>query len=278
MLVAQITDLHLSAPEDGPCPNINRFKAVLSELKAMTVKPDRVLITGDLAEHGCLSAYQALKATLTDFNIPVHFALGNHDDKDSFAACFPDHPLNDSFLQYSLNTEALRIIILDTSDPNRHGGAFCKRRANWLEAELAKAPDHPTLIAMHHPPTDIGIPWITTPNEAVWAQRFLQIIDHHDNIVHIICGHIHRTIFKTFAGTTLSVANAIAPQVTLNLSKINPDKVDGRVLIEEAAPGYALHHWDGQSITTHNAILRSRALVKYDDAHAHIIRETMDRS
>lgn len=275
MLIAQITDLHLDAHKGTRCKNTHQLRRVVEDIKRMSRQPDILLITGDLVEQGELSSYKSVKTELSNFNIPIYFTLGNHDDREAFAGCFPESQFNDGFLQYSIEGESLRIIVIDSSEPGRHGGAFCERRADWLRNELAKAPEKPTLIAMHHPPTDIGIPWMTTRDEAPWAQRFKTIVSAYDNIVHIMCGHIHRPIFKRFAGTTLSIASAIAPEVKLDLSDIDLHTPDGRVLLEDTNPGYALHHWDSEALTTHNIIVGGRPLIYYDQAHAHIVRETL---
>ena len=277
MLVAQITDLHLKAENGGSCRNLSRLRCVLADLKNMRQRPDVIVVTGDLTEKGEDASYFAVKTELSSIGIPYYLAMGNHDHAPALAACFPRTVFKAAFLHYSVDDYPLRLIILDTSLPGRHGGSFCAERAAWLERELSKAPSAPTLIAMHHPPTDIGIAWMTTPNEAPWAKRFESIIQRHNNIVHIMCGHIHRPIFKSFAGTTLSVAGAVAPQVRLDLSDINPEAADGRVLIEDSPPSYALHHWKDGVLTTHHIQPNLRPLIRYDEAHAHIIRQTLDR-
>jgi len=277
MLIAQITDLHLKANTGTACRNTLRLRDVLSELKAMRERPDLILMTGDLSEDGSEGSYAALEAELSKLPIPTYLVMGNHDNRQAIAASFPNTSFNEGFLHYSLDGNALRIITLDTTEPGRHGGAFCNRRIAWLKAELAKAPEQPTLIAMHHPPTDTGIPWLTTPDEAPWADRFRKVIRPHKNIVQIICGHIHRPIFKRFETTAVSVANAVAPQVALDLSEIDPDVADGRLLIEDNGAGYALHHWDGKALTTHNLQTRAKPIMHYDKAHAHIVSYAMDR-
>lgn len=275
MLIAQITDLHLDAQKSTVCQNTHQFRSVIEDIKSLKPQPDMLVITGDLVEQGERDSYETLRAEITDIDLPIYFAMGNHDNREAFAACFPQSRFNNGFLQYCIETESLRIIVIDSSEPGRHGGAFCERRAQWLQAELAQAPFKPTLIAMHHPPTDIGIPWITTCDTADWAQRFKKVIAAHDNVIHVMCGHIHRTIFKRFAGATLSVASAVAPQVKLDLSHIDINNPDGRVLLEDAKPGYALHHWDGEALTTHNVSVGARPIIHYDKDHAHIVRETL---
>src|SRR3546814_18052035 len=91
--------------------------------------------------------------------------MGNHDDRAHFAAHFPHIPQNDGFVHYVIAQDGRRIIMLDTLEPGRHGGAFCERRAQWLDARLNEDDVTPTLIVMHHPPAEVGIDWMNNHPE-----------------------------------------------------------------------------------------------------------------
>lgn len=278
MLIAQITDLHIGFDgPDGPCKNSERLQTVLAELAALRLKPELILVTGDLVENGEGWAYQNMREQFAQIEVPIYFAVGNHDDRHTFSTVYPDAEFNDGFLQYVIEDDRLRIIVLDTMTPGRHGGAFCEKRAKWLDDRLSEKPGHPTLIAMHHPPIKTGIAWMTLHGDAGWAHRLDRVISAHDNVVHIISGHVHRNIYKKFAGTTLSVSRAVAPQVKLELAEIDIDRPDNRVLLIDADAGYCLHYWDGETLTTHNGLApEGQPIIHYDEAHAFIVKETLD--
>ena len=278
MIIAQITDLHLGFDgTESPCKNTERLHHVISELNELKLQPDLVLITGDLVETGAHWAYDKLKTELQSLKAPHYFALGNHDQRESFSKAFPDIELTDGFLQYTIEGWPLRIIVLDSLGEGRHGGAFCEKRATWLKNTLAQAPDTPTLIALHHPPIQTGIGWMTASQEQGWVQRLHDVIGAQDNVVQLICGHIHRTIFKAFAGTTVSVTQAIAPQVKLELADIDPTIADNRVLLVDTLAGYSLHHWKDGELTTHHATAPAgRPIIRYDKKHAFVVRKTLD--
>lgn len=278
MIIAQLTDLHIGFDgEDSPCKNSARLRQVLAEIKAMTVQPDLLLLTGDLVELGANWAYERLKAELADVDIPVYFAMGNHDDRKTFAEVFPEAEFNEGFLQYVIDDGGLRVIVLDSLKIGKHGGGFCEARAKWLEARLSEAPDRPTLIALHHPPIETGIGWMTARDDAGWVQRLKAVVSKHDNIVQIISGHIHCCMTKAFAGTMVSVSRAIAPQVKLDLTPIEVDAPDGRVLLVDTDAGFCLHHWDGKNLTTHNGLAPDgRPIIHYDEKHAFVVRHTLD--
>jgi len=277
LIIAQITDLHIGFQGKGNvCQNTPRFRTVIQSLNDMISKPDMVLLTGDLVESGKEEDYERLKVELEKLECPIYFGIGNHDNRESFIKNFPEARVNDGFIQYVIEDWPLRIIVLDTLKEGFHGGEFCERRQAWLEQTLAEKPDYPTLIAMHHPPIQTGIAWMTA-DEAPWVQRFRETLRKYDNIVHIVAGHIHRTIFQKIENTTISVCDAVASAVGLELAPIDPNSPDNRPLILDSNPGYSLHHWNGGMLTSHAAIASSASpLIRFDEEHTFILHETMN--
>ena len=278
MIIAQITDLHIGFDGPGkPCQNTKRLREVIDEINDLKLQPDFVLLTGDLVESGASWAYENLKTELDALNAPYYLALGNHDNRENFAKIFPDLPLDDGFLQYTIESGDLRVIVLDSMEEGRHGGSFCSKRAAWLDKTLSDDPERPTLIALHHPPIETGIGWMTAHDNDAWVRRLSEVVSRYDNIVQIICGHVHRVIFKSFAGTTVSVAKAVAPPVKLELADINPEEPDERILLVDSPAGYSLHHWKNGQLTTHHATApHGRPIVRYDERHAFIVKKTLD--
>ena len=278
MIVAQITDLHIGFDgKDNACGNTLRLHEVVKSLRALKLQPDLILVTGDLVEHGETWSYELLKAELDQFDWPYHMALGNHDRRAAFRGVFPDQPFEGDFLNYTLEDGPLRIIVLDTLARGRHGGGFCAVRTQWLERKLSEQPERPTLIALHHPPVRTGIAWMTANIDRPWVKNLTSVISKHKQVVHMVSGHIHRPIFTRFAGTTLSVCPAVAPQVKLELADIDPSRPDDRILLTEDPPGFCLHHWRDGQMTTHVARAPyGRTIVKFDDAHASVVNHTLD--
>ncbi|HEX8380615.1 MAG TPA: metallophosphoesterase [Allosphingosinicella sp.] len=255
MLIAQITDVHLGFDPGNPDElNRRRLDLALRTLSEMTPRPDLLLATGDLADAGDdLESYSRLKEAMADLPFPVFCALGNHDGRAAFRAAFPAAPMPDGFHQYAIEDCDLRILVLDTLEEGRHGGAFCETRAAWLKERLAEAPDRPTLIALHHPPIESGLSWMTENPEAEWVKRLESIVSAQDNIVAVIAGHLHRPVVAQWADTTLAVCPSTAPQVALDFAAIDPDRPDDRPMIVAGPPCFAIHHWNGDRLATHFA-------------------------
>lgn len=266
MLIAQVTDIHLGFEPDNPAEfNRKRLDQVLRRLSAMKPRPDMLLATGDLVDRGDGESYRRLRNALDGCPFPVLYCLGNHDVRENFVQWFPETPTADGFVQYEHETPDLRILFLDTLEEGRHGGAFCETRANWLKARLAEKPDTKTLIIMHHPPVEVGVEWMNTHPGEPWVQRVAEAMDGHDQIVGIICGHLHRSIAAGWRGKTIAICASTAPQVALDLSRIDPEKPDGRPMIIADPPAFALHRWNGQELVSH-----------FDNADEHVVLARFD--
>lgn len=252
MLIAQITDCHigfdLADPEEG---NVRRLRAVLDVLAHGPNRPDLVLLSGDLTNHGEPESYARLASVLQAYDLPFHLMVGNHDERSAFCAAFPDGPMHTGFVQYELALPGLRVIALDTTEPGRHGGAFCTKRAAWLSDRLDADPITPVLIAMHHPPIVSGIDWMDGTGNEAWISRFISTTEGRPQVRAIVAGHLHRTIHTTVAGVPLTVCPASAPAVALDLTPADPEQPDGRPMVVDEPAGYALHNWDGALLVTH---------------------------
>lgn len=268
MLIAQVTDIHLGFEPGNPAEfNRERLDQVLKQIREMNPKPDLLLATGDLTEFGDSDSYRRLKNAFKQVDCPVLPMVGNHDLRASFAEWFPDVPLADGFVQYVVDADPLRIILIDTLEEGRHGGAFCEVRAAWLTARLDENLSSPTVIVMHHPPVEVGIVWMNTRPEEDWVTRFRGCVEGRQNIVAIICGHLHRAIATQWQGTTIAICPATAPQVALDMSPIDPDKPDNRPMIIADPPAFALHWWNGSELITH-----------FETAGAHVMLAQFDNS
>lgn len=278
MLIAQITDIHLGFDPGNPSElNRKRLDQVLRTLNNGPNRPDMLLATGDLTELGDTDSYRRFANALSLSRFPVHMCLGNHDDRANFSACFPDVPVADGFVQYAFMAGPLRLVFLDTLEPGRHGGAFCTTRADWLRRTLAKDRDTPTIIVMHHPPVEVGIDWMNTHPEEQWVINFSDAIEGAPNIKSILCGHIHRPVVVPWHGTAVAICASTAPQVTLDLTPIDPEAPDNRPLIIADAPSFALHWWNGRELVTHFDCADEHVmLAKFDASLQPLIRQLID--
>lgn len=242
MLIAQISDMHVTRPGDkgpGGVDTAANLARVVAHLAAFSPRPDRVLATGDLVAGRGEGEYAVLRALLAPLPMPVHLIPGNHDDRAALRATFPDHgylPPDGGFLHYTIEGGPVRLIGLDTLDPGEVGGRLCEERLAWLAARLAERPARPTVIFMHHPPFEVGIPgmdkWPFPGRDAL-----AEIVAANPQVERVLCGHIHRPIQVRWAGTLAAICPSTAVAAGLILDPEAP------FAWSHEGPAYQLHLW-----------------------------------
>ncbi|MFV0473356.1 MAG: metallophosphoesterase [Pikeienuella sp.] len=194
-----ITDLHVNAPgiEDDMLLSDTSatLRRTLGEIARMKEPPAFIIASGDLTNHGEPESYRALAAILdeADLDLPIIFALGNHDRREGFVAAFPDlHGDPSRPYDHATVTNGLHVIVLDSSVPYEIGGYWEEGQIDWLRARLAEHADLPKLLVMHHAPmldTDaMDMEWESLSLKA--TEELRQAIEGA-NIVGILSGHIH---------------------------------------------------------------------------------------
>jgi 3',5'-cyclic AMP phosphodiesterase CpdA len=257
LTIAQITDLHITSAKDPVSRKRNqrRLRAVLASIEALRPRPVAIIASGDLVDRGEFEEYVELRSLLRDVTIPIHMGLGNHDKRAAFRRAYPDAPADDhGFVQYVVDIEGLRMIMLDTLDEENGDGAFCEDRAAWLARALDAAPRVPTIIALHHPPILSGIQWMDPSPNDPWVIRLAKVLEGRAQVLTAICGHTHRAFHGVFAGHVFSAAPATSIQLTLDLTPVDMRIPDGREILVDEPPGYALLMWEQGRLTTHTCV------------------------
>src|SRR5215831_14302117 len=106
MLIAQITDTHISTPgsrNDTHFRTAEHLERAVRHVNGLAPRPDVLLATGDLVERGQIDEYGRLRELLQPLHMPVYLIPGNHDDRENLRRVFDTHrylPRDGSFLQY----------------------------------------------------------------------------------------------------------------------------------------------------------------------------------
>lgn len=254
MLIAQMTDVHIGFDPQARPEELNRirFRATLERLLTQPNVPDMLVLSGDITDHGDLDSFAKTAELLADCPFPVHAMMGNHDSREGLLHAFPDTAGEGGFLHRAFLADGLLVILLDTYEADRHGGAFCAARQAWLHAQLSAHAGVPTVIFMHHPPVLSGIQWMDPAPDDPWIANFAAALSgFEDQVQAIHCGHLHRPIVAKFHGIPVAVTPSVAPLVSMDLRPISSKIPDSRALITTEPPTYALHYWDGQELVTH---------------------------
>lgn len=195
MLIVQLSDIHVGAQFREEI-----FEQVIKEVN--TLKPDAVIVTGDLTNEGLAKEYEKCKKLLSRLETKKLIAIsGNHDYRNTgylhFKKYFPFDTVNE------LGGDVV-VVTLGTARPDRDEGEVGYRQNLWLERTVKKLKDKIVILAMHH--HLIGIPDTGSARvEVIDAGDVLRtILATKVNLV--LCGHKHRPWIWNFK--ELSIVNA----------------------------------------------------------------------
>jgi 3',5'-cyclic-AMP phosphodiesterase len=177
-----------------------------------------VLVTGDLAENAADAEYEHVLELLAPLQAPIFVLPGNHDDRAALRRHFAVPGAEHEPVQYTAELGPLRLVVLDTTRPGENPGALDEERLEWLDEELAAAPDMPTMLAMHHPPLVTGIPPLDDIGLPADDRRALgAVVERHPQVLRIVAGHMHRPIAADLAGRTVLAVPSTYMQARFDL-------------------------------------------------------------
>ncbi|MDD4886529.1 MAG: phosphodiesterase [Thiomonas sp.] len=255
MKLIHLTDTHLTTPGRtlyGIDP-LARLNAAVDHIARQHAGAERCVVTGALTHWGERAAYASLRDALDRLPMPVLPLIGNHDDRATFRAAYPEIPVDASgFVQWTRDTSAGRFILLDTvlgdaAQGRKSAGYFDAGRVDWLRQQLdvAQADAVPVFLFMHHPPFGVGIAAFDEINlVADDAREFGALLRGYSHIRHLFFGHIHRPISGSWHGIPFSTLPATAHQSGL-------DFLTDADLFTHEAPGYGVVLITPEQVTVH---------------------------
>jgi 3',5'-cyclic AMP phosphodiesterase CpdA len=215
--LVQLSDPHVGA-EWGFGDPVAKLAAAVEAVRSVVPRPDAVLISGDLADHAADAEYEQVRELAARLEAPLHVLPGNHDDRLALRRHFDVPGAGDEPVQYAADLGPLRLVALDSTRPGEDRGELDAGRLAWLEATLAAAPDVPTLVALHHPPLDTGIPAFDRDAIPPAERRALgEVVAAHPQVRRIVAGHVHRTAYADLGGRSVLAAPSTYVQALLDL-------------------------------------------------------------
>lgn len=212
-VLVHISDTHLLAGEGRLYDRIDgaaRLRELLTALERTGRRPEAIIFTGDLADHGEAAAYADLAAIVEPvaarIGAQLVWAMGNHDERVAFRRGLLGEAGSDAPVDRVYWMNGLRVITLDTTVPGVHHGELDDAQLAWLSDELSRPALDGTILALHHPPIPSLLDLATTV-ELRGQSRLADVLIGTD-VRAILGGHLHYSSTATFVGIPVSVASA----------------------------------------------------------------------
>jgi 3',5'-cyclic-AMP phosphodiesterase len=232
--LAQLSDPHIGAEWGGGDP-VARLEAAVESIRSMRPEPDALLVSGDLADNAEDAQYERVRELLAPLQAPVYVLPGNHDERGALHRHFGVPGGDGAPVQYSADLGPLRLVVLDTTRPGEDPGELDAERLDWLDAELAAAPEVPTLLAMHHPPLLTGVPaWDAIGLPDADRRALGEVVERHPQVRRLVAGHVHRTMTGELAGRSVLTVPSTYVQARLELGS-------NELAFSDDPPGFAVH-------------------------------------
>ena len=234
MLLAQISDTHILARSSDEAVGARRaenLRRCIADINRQGV--DAVVHTGDSVHHGMAEEYAHLREILAELEAPLYLIPGNRDRQDALRVAFDDLPYlpsDGAFLHYVIEDHPIRLVALDSIAAEERKGVFCARRLDWLEGTLARAPDRPPLLFIHHPPFDIAPDYLGGYRHPQDAEDLAAVVSRHPQVENLLCGHVHRLHHESWGGTVAITMQNDANDIGSMIDAANQE-----------APSYLLH-------------------------------------
>lgn len=241
MIIAQISDTHLSLDSPGSDQRIRDLARTIADINALEPRPDAIVHTGDIAHNGRPEEYAQAAAILSRARSPVYVMAGNKDDRANLRATFAAYGYlsnRSAFVDYSVEDLPVRLIALDTLSTSSNKGDFCSARVERLIGMIDAEVTKPIAVLAHHPPFEVTVGPdpvnFVTPDAMFMLVRALQ---HSGRVIAVFSGHVHRAT-SGYVGT---IPALVAPCIATSLRRGDyPPAIKSR-------PVYYLHRFDPDS-------------------------------
>ena len=206
-----LTDLHVGNPDVADDHLFSDTAATLARvlklIGSMDPKPQFIIASGDLTNRGDADSYRHLKTVMAATDLPVVYAIGNHDTRAGFYEGMLERSTDlDAPYDHEQVIAGVHVITLDTTTPGQIGGSIEPEQFAWLETALDSHPDLPKLIVAHHAPAlGDAPPWDHWRTIEFNQSQTLAALLKGRNVLAILSGHIHHDRFSVWHGIPVIV-------------------------------------------------------------------------
>ena len=182
----QITDLHLLPAAGARLLGVDTAASLAAVLQTALAErtPDALIVTGDIVHEADAASYARVHATIArHYCGPMLWVPGNHD---LGAVLEPARPPVER-----LDLGDWCVIGIDTHVDGSDSGRVAAAELERLRRELAAARARWVIVAGHHPPLPLDMPWLD-PSRIANGAELLALLDADTRVRAYVCGHVHQ--------------------------------------------------------------------------------------
>ena len=169
-------------------------KALVQAIKDLPFQPDFVLHTGDVVFDPVPEAYQYARKIFSEIPYPVYYLAGNHDEHQALQRDLIQTDNVVSPFHYEFESRGVQIVCVDSNGPAEvPAGNIIPEQLDWLDSICTADDERPLIIATHHNPLPVGVPWLDEWMRITNGEAFHQVIlQARHRLCGVFHGHIHQ--------------------------------------------------------------------------------------
>lgn len=201
-----LTFIHISDTHINPDTRYNKdyapytpiigAKALVESIKNLPFSVDFILHTGDVIYDPHESAYEAVREVFSPIDSPIYYLAGNHDHNDGLqrqlmgckdADVIPHY-------HYEFEVNGVQVVCVDSNGPAElPAGNVTDEQLDWLNTLCTAHDDRPMIVAIHHNPIPVDVPWLDNFMGITNGLAFHDVIKQAgDRLLGVFHGHIHQ--------------------------------------------------------------------------------------
>jgi 3',5'-cyclic-AMP phosphodiesterase len=208
----QISDSHVGFDKPANPDARATYREAIAKVKALAVKPDFILHTGDITHLSKDVEFDDADMILKEAGLPVFHVPGEHDWLDdspgkAYLARFGKGTLGSGW--FSFDHSGVHFVALNNVASFKPGGMghLGDAQLAWLRRDLAHLPaSTPVVVFAHIPMWTIYADWGWGTDDAVQALSYLKRFGS----VTVLNGHIHQIIQKVEGNISFHTARGTA--------------------------------------------------------------------
>ena len=207
----QISDTHIGFTKPANPDPLSTLKQTIAKIKALPVKPDFILHTGDISQLAKPEQFDIAQSALSEIGLPIHFVPGEHDIVDGnnpnpYRERFAPQSKGDGWYSFDANGVHFIALVNVVHLGDRGMGTLGVDQLAWLKDDVAPLSSSTPVIVYSHFPM-----WALLPDWGWGTQDSLEafMILKRFGSVTVLNGHIHqiqqkvegRVVFHTARST-----------------------------------------------------------------------------